>query len=224
MDSLNAEAMSETKLAELLPLWKSFAQLCPVLQSEAKGAEIILRWISNSVEFKLKKEALISSKTKLTELQTRVKERLRVVIDKNVQLGERQERVHELGRQIAQAQAESQQMHAMVSAAGFTQQQQKQTEPFTKEEIFSGEGTTKDPVISFNFAKKPAPRREQNVVSLGEEEKSGPRRALPPAGAAKGRQQCDKDEFMDEQGNSIKVEAGEGPLQYCKTKLNKYFC
>lgn len=68
MDSMNAENMSEAKLTELLPLWKSYNQLHSLLQAEAKGAEVILRWIVNSVEYKLKREALLSTKSKLTEV------------------------------------------------------------------------------------------------------------------------------------------------------------
>ena len=68
MDTMNAETMSEATLSELLPLWKNYAALLPALQQEAKGAEVILRWISNSVEFKLKKEALLGTKAKLSDV------------------------------------------------------------------------------------------------------------------------------------------------------------
>ena len=68
MDSLNVEAISEAKLAKLLPLLKEYNSLLPVLQAEAAGAEVILRQIANSVEFKLKNEALKSARAKLTEV------------------------------------------------------------------------------------------------------------------------------------------------------------
>ena len=68
MDSLNVEAINEAKLAKLLPLLKEYNSLLPVLQAESAGAEVILRWIANSVEFKLKSEALKSTKAKLSEV------------------------------------------------------------------------------------------------------------------------------------------------------------
>jgi hypothetical protein len=68
MDQLNVATISESALAELLPLWKNYPQLHVQLQSEALGAGVLLRWIANVVEFRLKKEALSSTQSKVKEV------------------------------------------------------------------------------------------------------------------------------------------------------------
>jgi len=100
MDSMNVENMTESKLSELLPLWKNYPILHEKLQAEALGAEIILRWISAAVEFKIKKEALIATKAKHSELQASVTERLKMVIEKNVVLAQKQEKIQVYQRKI----------------------------------------------------------------------------------------------------------------------------
>ena len=68
MNSIKTEEIGEGKLAELLPLWKGYSGLSAGLRKEAAGAEIILRWLVNLVEYKLKNEALKSAKVKLNEV------------------------------------------------------------------------------------------------------------------------------------------------------------
>lgn len=69
MDIFNIEIIGEIKLAELLPLWKSYNEIHQDLQSESLGAEILLRWIVNSVEFRLKREALLNTRAKNADVQ-----------------------------------------------------------------------------------------------------------------------------------------------------------
>ena len=162
-----------------------------------------------------------------------MKEKLRHVIEKNMWLSQKQERIHEISQEIIHARIEAQKMQMIAMLASEKERiypQKGGAEPF--KEIL-GEHA-KDPVISFNFAKKPSPKRNTETgqaLTAGNAgsaaEKISPVFHKTESNEIKmenGEISDHKDIFMDEQGNAIKVEANEGGLHYCKARLNKYFC
>ena len=221
MDSLNVEAISEAKLAKLLPLLKEYNSLLPVLQAEAAGAEVILRWIANSVEFKLKNEALKSTREKLTE----------VLIETNMLLSQRQAQVQTLDKKIAHAKEESQLRQYISNELYSSLPASRHNDFLIKEHKRFAEGHTMDPVISFSSAQKPSPKRNTNCGALVLETRTSEIHcskkplllAAQKLHTSSKTPTRHKDEFIDEQENSIKVEATE-VLTSCKTKLSKYFC
>lgn len=135
-----------------------------------------------------------------------MKEKLRGVIEKNIGLSARQERMNEITRQIILS------SRCEIPRKISGPKDEEQFGNILKEH-------TKDPVISFNFAKKPSPKKGFEIEK--------PQKWAMERGGIEIKEHGKKegaDEYIDEQGNAIKVEANEGPLNYCKAKLSKYFC
>ena len=68
MNSFSVETLSEDKLADLLYLSKNYKELEGKMGKISEGAQVLLSWMSATVQFKLKKETLNNSKKRLVEV------------------------------------------------------------------------------------------------------------------------------------------------------------
>ena len=101
MNSISADSFTEEQMSELLPLWKNQQSIIEKLAKVSKGGIVLAEWVCSCVEYRLRKETLLGSQSKLPELERKVKVQLQVIAGKNAEILVMEEKIME-----AQAAAE----------------------------------------------------------------------------------------------------------------------
>lgn len=121
MNSYSPENLKQEIIDQILPLWKNYTILSPIMAKTHKGAQYLLDWITGLLELKIKSDTLKTAKKKFPELQKKVKDQIDLIAETNAVIRMLQE------KKMQQSQYPSQQQQYQLISS--TNQQDIITSP-----------------------------------------------------------------------------------------------